>query len=153
MNRAFKVWPETASSEKKINEAKDAAKKEYDARADQYKKDLDEIKALNRKLDSPSSNADTKTAMARERDAKIAKIKDLEREINEFRTKREKELQDQALKMREGIIAKMMSALTAKAGAENFNLIFDSSGGSTNSVPITVLFTGLPNLTEKIVQK
>jgi len=153
MNRAFKVWPETISSEAKINEAKDAAKKEYDVLADRYKKDLDEINALNKKLESPSSTAETKTAMARERDAKIAKIKDLEREINEFRTKREKELQEQAMKMREEIVAKITSALKARAGAESFNLVFDSSGESTNYIPVALQSPGMPDLTDKILKK
>jgi serine/threonine protein kinase/Skp family chaperone for outer membrane proteins len=152
MNRAFKAWPETISSEAKINEAKDAAKKEYDARADQYKKDLEEINNLNKKLDSPSLGAETKTAMASERNAKITKIKDLEREINEFRTKREKELQEQALKMREAIVAKITSALKTRAETENFNLVFDSSGQSMNYVPVAVLSPGMPDLTDEVLK-
>ncbi|HEX8076847.1 MAG TPA: hypothetical protein VF511_03450, partial [Chthoniobacterales bacterium] len=43
MNRAFKEYSKTKDSEKKINEAKDAAKKEYDDRAENYKKALEEI--------------------------------------------------------------------------------------------------------------
>src|SRR5438067_2596688 len=152
MNRAFKAWPETTSSEAKINEAKDAAKKEYDVLADRYKKDLDEINRLNLQLDSPSLTAETKTAMARERDAKITKIKDLEREIHEFRTKREKELQDQAMKMREDIVAKITSTLKTRAGAESFNLVFDSSGESTNYVPVAVLARGMLDLTDRILK-
>jgi serine/threonine protein kinase len=153
MNRAFKAWPETASAEAKINEAKDAAKKDYDARADRYKKDLDEINGLNKQLDSSSLTAETKTAVARERDAKITKIKDLEREINEFRTKREKELQDEATKMREEVVVKITSALKARAEQENFNLVFDSSGESTNYVPVTVLAPGMPDLTDGVLKK
>jgi serine/threonine protein kinase len=153
MNRAFKAWPETASAEAKINEAKGAAKKEYDAMADRYKKDLDEINGLNKQLDSSSLTAESKTAMARERDAKIAKIKNLEREINEFRTKREKELQDQATKMREEIVVKITSALKAQAEQENFNLVFDSGGQSTNYVPVVVLPPGMPDLTDGVLKK
>ena len=153
MNRAFKGWPDTAPSEKRINDAKDAAKKEYDARADRYKKALDEINALNQKLDSPSLSAATKTALASERDEKIAKIKELEREINEFRTNREKELQDQAVKMREEIVAKITAALKTQAATENFNLIFDSSGQSMNGVPVVILAPGMPDLTDKVLKK
>ena len=47
MNRAFKEFNKTKDSEKKINDAKDAAKKEYDDRAENYKKALDEINKLN----------------------------------------------------------------------------------------------------------
>src|ERR1035437_3288461 len=85
MNRAFKEYNKTKDAEAKINEAKNAAKKEYDDRADAYKKALDEINNLNKQLDSNALSPDAKTAKAKERDDKITNIKNMEREINEFR--------------------------------------------------------------------
>src|ERR1700682_5210400 len=85
MNRAFKEFNKTKDAEAKINEAKNAAKKEYDDRADSYKKALDEINNLNKQLDAPALSADAKTQKAKDRDEKIATIKNMEREITEFR--------------------------------------------------------------------
>ena len=53
MNRAFKEFDKTKDAEAKINEAKNSAKKEYDDRAESYKKALDEINNLNKQLESP----------------------------------------------------------------------------------------------------
>src|SRR3954471_7362902 len=80
MNRAFKEYNKTKDAEAKINEAKNAAKKEYDDRADSYKKALDEINALNKQLDAPALSAEAKTGKAKERDEKITNIKNMERE-------------------------------------------------------------------------
>src|ERR1044072_7578710 len=88
MNRAFKEYNKTKDAETKINEAKNAAKKEYDDRAEAYKKSLDEINKLNQQLDAPALSADAKTAKAKEPDEKISSIKTMEREINEFRQTR-----------------------------------------------------------------
>src|SRR5437867_2567679 len=104
MNRAFKEYNKTKDAEAKINEAKNAAKKEYDDRADAYKKALDEINNLNKQLDAPALSADAKTQKAKERDDKISNIKNMEREITEFRQTRERQLQEQAMRMREGIV-------------------------------------------------
>src|ERR1043166_10230237 len=104
MNRAFKEYNKTKDAETKINDAKNAAKKEYDDRADAYKKALDEINNLNKQLDSSALSADAKTKLAKDRDDKIANIKNMEREINDFRQTRERQLQEQALRMREGIV-------------------------------------------------
>ena len=41
MNRVFKEYAKTKDAEAKRNEAKNAAKKEYDERADAHKKALD----------------------------------------------------------------------------------------------------------------
>src|SRR5438094_350234 len=102
MQRAFKEYSKTKDAEAKINDAKNAAKKEYDDRAESYKKALDEINTLNKQLDAPALSADAKAQKAKERDDKIANIKNMEREINEFRQTRERQLQEQAMRMREG---------------------------------------------------
>src|SRR6266481_3729264 len=136
MNRAFKEYNKTKDSEKKINEAKDAAKKEYDDRAENYKKALDEINKLNQQLDSPALSADKKTSMAKDRDDKIANIKNMEREINEFRQTRERQLQEQAMRMREGIVKEITDIVMEKVKANNMDLVFDKSGMSLNGVPV-----------------
>jgi len=139
MNRAFKEYNKTKDAEKKINEAKDAAKKEYDERADSYKKALDEINKLNQQLEAPALSTDAKTQKAKERDEKIASIKNMEREINEFRQTREKQLQEQAVRMRDGIVKEITDVVVAKVKADNMELVLDSSGVSLNGVP-TVMF-------------
>jgi outer membrane protein len=139
MNRAFKEYNKTKDAEKKINDAKDAAKKEYDDRADSYKKALDEINKLNQQLEAPALSADAKTQKAKDRDEKIASIKNMEREINDFRQTREKQLQEQAVRMRDGIVKEITDVVMAKVKAGNMDLVFDTSGVSLNGVP-TVMF-------------
>src|SRR6266849_5472388 len=114
MQRAFKEYTRTKDAEAKINDAKNAAKKEYDDRADAYKKALDEINNLNKQLDAPALSADAKTQKAKERDDKIANIKNMEREITEFRQTRERQLQEQALRMREGIVKEITDVVLDK---------------------------------------
>jgi outer membrane protein len=139
MNRAFKDYNKTRDAEAKINEAKNAAKKEYDERAEAYKKALDEINKLNQQLDAPALSADAKTAKAKERDEKISSIKTMEREINEFRQTRERQLQEQALRMREGIVKEITEIIMDKVKTNNFDVVLDKSGMSLNGVPL-VLF-------------
>jgi outer membrane protein len=139
MNRAFKEYNKTKDAETKINDAKNAAKKEYDDRADSYKKALDEINKLNQQLEAPALSADAKTQKAKERDEKIASIKSMEREINEFRQTREKQLQEQAVRMRDGIVKEITDIVMEKVKSDNMDLVFDKSGLSLNGVP-TLIF-------------
>jgi len=136
MNRAFKEYNKTKDAETKINDAKNAAKKEYDDRADAYKKALDEINNLNKQLDSSALSADAKTKLAKDRDDKIANIKNMEREINEFRQTRERQLQEQALRMREGIVKEITDVVMEKVKANSLDFVFDKSGMSLNGVPL-----------------
>jgi outer membrane protein len=134
MQRAFKEYNKTKEAEVKINDAKNAAKKEYDDRAESYKKALDEINNLNKQLESPALSADKKTQTAKERDDKIANIKNMEREISDFRQTRERQLQEQLMRVREGIVKEITDVVMEKVKANNMDLVFDKSGMSINGV-------------------
>ena len=151
MNRAFKEYNKTKDSEKKINEAKDAAKKEYDDRAENYKKALDEINKLNQQLDSPALSADKKTSMAKDRDDKIANIKNMEREINEFRQTRERQLQEQAMRMRENIVKEITDVIMERVKSSNYDLVFDKTGPSMNGVNVVLYSKDSMDFTTDII--
>ena len=151
MQRAFKEYTKTKDAEAKINDAKNAAKKEYDDRADAYKKALDEINNLNKQLDAPALSADAKTQKAKERDDKIANIKNMEREITEFRQTRERQLQEQALRMREGIVKEITDVVIEKVKAGNLDLVFDKSGNSLNGVPVLMYSRDSVDFTNDVI--
>jgi len=151
MQRAFKEYTKTKDAEVKINEAKNAAKKEYDDRADAYKKALDEINNLNKQLDAPALSADAKSQKAKERDDKISNIKNMEREITEFRQTRERQLQEQALRMREGIVKEITDVVMEKVKASNMDLVFDKSGMSLNGVPVLMYSRETTDFTNDVV--
>ncbi|MEY2486279.1 MAG: outer membrane protein [Verrucomicrobiota bacterium] len=137
MNRIFKEYGKTKDAEAKINASKEEAKKSYDKRADSYKKALDEINELNRQLALSTTTASSRQKLERERDDKIASIRKMESEINEFRTAREKDLKDQALKMRAEIVAEMTGTIK-QLGSNAADVILDYNGMSLNGVAFIV---------------
>jgi outer membrane protein len=151
MNRAFKEYSKTKDAEKKINEARDAAKKEYDDRAEGYKKALDEINKLNQQLDSPALSADKKTSMAKERDEKIANIKNMEREISEFRQTRERQLQEQMKRMLEGLVKEITDIVLEKVKTNKMDFVFDRSGTSMSGVPLLIYANESTDFTTEVI--
>lgn len=132
MNRVFKEYEKTKDAEAKLNEAKNAAKKEYDERAEAYKKKLDELNKLNAQLEAPALASEAKAQKSKERDEKIGAIKSMEREINEFRQSREQQLQQQMQHMREELLKEITDVVMDLVKARNFDLVFDKSGASLN---------------------
>jgi Skp family chaperone for outer membrane proteins len=151
MNRTFKEYNKTKDAEAKINDAKNQAKKEYDERADAYKKALDDVNNLNKQLEAPALSADAKTQKAKERDDKIANIKNMEREITEFRQTRERQLQEQALRMREGIVKEITDVVMDKVKSSNLDLVFDKSGNSLNGVPVLLYSRDSVDFTNDVI--
>jgi outer membrane protein len=152
MQRAFKEYNKTKEAEVKINDAKNAAKKEYDDRAESYKKALDEINNLNKQLESPALSADKKTGMAKERDDKIANIKSMEREISDFRQTRERQLQEQLMRMREGIVKEITDVVMEKVKTKNLDFVLDKSGISINGVPLILYAPENVDFTGEIIE-
>jgi outer membrane protein len=151
MQRAFKEYNKTKEAEVKINDAKNSAKKEYDDRAESYKKALDEINNLNKQLESPALSADKKTQTAKERDDKIANIKNMEREISDFRQTRERQLQEQLMRVREGIVKEITDVVMEKVKANHFDMVFDKSGMSINGVPFLLYAPDNVDFTNDII--
>ncbi|MGA3171903.1 MAG: OmpH family outer membrane protein [Chthoniobacteraceae bacterium] len=138
MNKIFSAYYKTKDAEARINEARNSAKQELDEQMDTYKKDLDDINALNDEIAKPELSADAKAAKTKERDDKIQETKSLETQINEFRETREKQLQEQAVRMRNGIVDEITKLVLDKVKQENYDLVMDRSGLSLNGVPILI---------------
>jgi outer membrane protein len=134
MERVLKEYSKTKEAEAKLNDAKNAAKKEFDERAAAYKKALEEINKINGQFDSPALTADAKAAKAKERDDKIANIKNMEREMAEFRQTREQQLQQQMLRQREGLVKEITDVVMEQVKSRNMELVFDKSGVSLNHI-------------------
>jgi outer membrane protein len=132
MDRVLKEYHKSKEAEAKLSEATKAAKKEFDDRVGAYKKALDDINKLNAQIDTPVLSADAKAVKAKERDEKIAGVKNMEREINDFRQTREQQLQQQMLRLREGIVKEIMEVVMERGKSKNLDLAFDKSGASLN---------------------
>jgi outer membrane protein len=132
MDRVLKDYHKSKEAEAKLNEATKAAKKEFDDRVEAYKKALDDINKLNAQIDTPALSADAKAVRSKERDEKIAGVKNMEREINDFRQAREQQLQQQMARLREGIVKEITDVVMERGKSRNLDLVFDKSGASLN---------------------
>ena len=138
MNRVFASYAKTKDAESRIIDARAAAKKELDERLETYKKNIDEINKLNEDLNKPELSKEAKEKKGKDRDEKIAEVKNLEREITEFRQTREKQLQEQAVRMRNGIVDEITKLIQEKVKSEAYDLVLDKSGSSLNGIPLVL---------------
>src|ERR1700742_752637 len=95
MKKVFENYYKTKDAEQRINEARNAAKKELEDRMEDYKKRTDEVQKLNEEIQRPELSASAKEQKTKLRDDKIGEVKNMEREIRDFQGSREKQLQEQ----------------------------------------------------------
>lgn len=151
MNKVFSSYYKTKDAEGKIREVGSAAKKELDDRVEVYKKSREEILKLNEELAKPELSKEAKEKKQKDRDEKISQFNDLEREINEFRTTREKQIQEQMLRMRETIVKDITALIQDKVKKENYDLVLDKSGNSSNNVPLVLFSKDTNDFSDEII--
>ncbi len=138
MNKIFSGYYKTKDAETKINDAREVAKKELDERMESHKGLLDEINNLNKAIDNQAISATARADSGKKRDDKIAQVRSLEQEINDFKTSRERQLQEQAVRMRNTIVEEIMTVINNKVKGESYDLVLDKSGQSLGGVPVVV---------------
>jgi outer membrane protein len=151
MKKVFESYYKTKDAEAKINEARNAAKKELEDRMDIAKKSLEEVKKLDEAIAKPELSREAKEQKAKQRSEKAAELQNMDREIREFQQSREKQLQEQSVRMRAGIVDDINKIVADKVKAENFELVFDKSGPSLNGVPIVLYARDSFDFTDAVI--
>jgi outer membrane protein len=141
MQKVFTAYYKTQEAEDKLKEAQKAYKDELDQRMDAYKKNVDSINKLNEEINKPGLSGASKDQKAQERDSKIGETKGLEKEVTDFRTSREKQIQDQLKRMRDGIVEEIMKVVNDQVKAQNYDIVFDKSGFSVNNIVPVLLYS------------
>jgi len=151
MKKVFESYYKTKDAEAKINEARNNAKKELEDRMDTAKQTLDQVKKLDEEISKPELSKDAKELKAKTRGEKAAELQNMDREIREFQQSREKQLQEQSVRMRAGIVEDINKVVADRVKAENFDVVLDKSGPSLNGVPIVLYSRDNYEFTDTVV--
>jgi outer membrane protein len=135
MNRVFSEYSKTKDAQAKYAEAEKAANDDLNSRVETLKKSMQEISAINADLEKSDSGKEEKV---KDRDAKVAAARVLDREIADFRTAKQKALQDQFLRMRKDIVDDIMKTVNDLVKAKAYDVVFDKSGLSAGAVPVVL---------------
>jgi outer membrane protein len=138
MNQVFTAYFKTKDAEAKINDARAAAKKELDERLETLKKAMDEINKTNTEIEKPELSKDGKEKLSKQRDEKVQEARNLDREIAEFRQTRERQLQEQFMRMRKDIVDDIMKVVNEKVKSAGYDLVLDKTGVSMGQVPVVL---------------
>ncbi len=152
MNNIFTQYHRTKDAEAKLNDARAAAKNELDTRLETLKKSMDEINKLNADFEKPELSKDAREKAARARDEKVAEARNLDREIAEFRGTRERQLQEQFIRMRKDLIDDIMKIVTEKVQGGGYDLVLDKSGMSMGQVPVVLYSKDSMDFTNDIIE-
>ena len=151
MKKVFESYYKTKEAEAKINESRNSAKKDLEDRMDGAKKVLDEVKKIDEELQKPELSKESKEQKAKLRSEKATDLQGMDKEIREFQQQREKQLQEQSVRMRAGIVDDINKVVSDRVKAESYDIVLDKSGPSLNGVPIVLFSRDTYEFTDAVV--
>jgi len=152
MNAIFTEYSRTKDAEAKLNDSRAAAKKELDDRLETLKKVMEAINKANTDLERPELSKDAKEKATKARDEKVAEARNLDREIAEFRGTRERQLQEQFMRMRKDILDDIMKLVNDKVSTAGYDLVVDKTGVSMGQVPVVIFSRPEMDFSKEIIE-
>ena len=151
MNKVYTSYYKTQEAETRLNDARAQAKTDLDSRLETLKSNMEEINKLEADTKKPELAADKKDAAIKQRDEKINEVRNLDREIGEFRQTRERQLQEQFMRMRGDIVQDIMKVVDSKVKADGFDLVLDSSGLGISQVKVVLYSAPSMDFSDSII--
>jgi len=151
MNKVFTSYHKTKAAESRLNEARAQAKKDLDGRLESLKSNMEEINKLEEDTKKPELADDKRKIAVKLRDEKISLVRGLDREIAEFRGTRERQLQEQFMRMRGDIVQDIMKVVDSKVKAEGYDIVFDSSGLGVSQVKVVLFSSSSMNFSDSVI--
>jgi outer membrane protein len=151
MKRVFSEYYKTKEAEQSVNDGKEAAKKQLDERNAKYRDLITKFQDAQKLVNDPAISDELRTQKRREVDELGSEAKSLEREMADFRQRREQQLQEQVNRMRKGILDEIKVLVEKTAKDANYDLVFDKSGLGVNGVPFLLYSKDAVDFSQDII--
>lgn len=152
MNRIFAGYYKTVDAERMVNEAKAVAKKAMDDRNAKYKALISRWQEKQKAINDPQINEVLRAQLQKSANGIAAEAKALEREMAEFRNRRERQLQEQVMRLRRGILEEIQAEIVNVGRRDNIDLLFDSSGESMSGISFLLYAKEVSDLSDPIIK-
>ena len=153
MKKIFESYWRTKEAETKMSETRAMLKRDIDERNEARKQLQDSIEKLNDEIKKPEISKETAIRKTKERDDKIGEWQNMMRELQAYQQEKEKQLADQTLRIRNGIVDEIRKVVDDKVKSAGYDLVFDTSGNSINNVPVVLYAKEAWDFTKEIIEK
>jgi len=138
MNKAFADYSKTKEAQVKLQENATKAKEELNERFSALKKLNDEVEKAAKEAQDPILSEEMRNKKRSEVQTKAQEFKSLERDIADFRQRREGQLQSEGMQQRKGLYEEILKVVNEKAKADAYDLVFDKSGLGALGLPFLI---------------
>jgi len=120
---------------------------------EQYQKANEAYRQLVMKYTDVTTPEEEKKKLEVTARAKVGELREMEAELNQFLQHSRTMIGEKQQRLRASILSEINAVVTAKARAGNYDLVFDTSGESSNNIPTVAYTSGRNDLTDVVLEE
>jgi outer membrane protein len=153
LDKVFQSHPKTQKAEEGLKAAEVRIRADMEKMAGEARALQEEAQKLKEAANTPMLSESARMQKKLEAEDKLTQLEEMQLRIRRTQESRLKQLRDQLMKTRQGIVDELMGALKSFAEEEGYDLVFDTSGLTMNAVPLAVYADKSLDVTERIVER
>lgn len=138
MAKAFAEYYKTKAANSQLQENAQKAKEELGERMAALKKLADDLEGIRKEAQDPVRSEEIRAKKRSEFESKANEMRSLDKDIQEFRQRRESQLQQEGMQQRKGLYDEILKVVSEKSKADGYDLVFDKSGVSASLMPFLI---------------
>lgn len=152
LQKVFKDYKKTKKADTELKDKAAGYRKERDERREDYRKMIDQYRALEESADDPSLSEAAREEKKKKLKEKKTALIEKERKLREFDQTTAKLFQDQQLRMRKTIVEEI-NEMVQEFAKGKYQLVLDKSGMTMNGTPLVFFSEGVSDITAEITKK
>ncbi len=152
LSKAFTEYYKTKEAEETLNERRGTFQKERQDMMTDYQKMVDDTQKLKLAAEDKTLSEAARTEKMKAFETKVQDVRNQENKIRGFEQQRGKQLDDQFMRMRKGIVDEINKAVQDFSAKEKFNLVIDKSAAGVSQTPVVLYSQDLKDITDEVVK-
>jgi len=153
LNKAFDQFYKTKDAQAVLKQKQDGYQKEIQNLINDYQRMGGEAETLSKAADDPTLSAQARQDKSTALQAKKQDLINLQSKIQEMRTERGRELEDDVLRQHKDIVTEISKTINDYSGPQGFDLVIDKSSATAGTGVSIVLYNSskLVDITTDII--
>jgi Skp family chaperone for outer membrane proteins len=152
LRKIFEGYYVTQQADEELKSRVGDVEKERQKMLDDYKKKTEDYRKLAANAADQAVSSEERERRKKNAESLLTELQEYERSIKQFMTNSDKTLQEQRMRMRDGVLKKIRETVVTKARAGGYNLILDTSAETADRTEVILFSTDLPDLSDEILR-
>ena len=153
LDRVFSAHPKVVAAEAGLKASEKEIRADLEKLVEQGKALEEEVQKLENAAKSPMLSESARQQKRLEAEEKVTELQALQLRIRRTQETKLKQLRDQLMQTRQGIVDEMMEVVKAYAEEEGYDLVLDKSGMTMNALPLVVWSNDAIDITAELIRR